>query len=231
MSTVASWQEALLLAGSGVLSGIASFLPNLLGSILVFLIGLVLGQWSKKLMVGFLETVKLSTAVKKTGFEKFLKKAEVKLKIEEIVGGIIKWLVILTFSVAAVNILGLSTVSVVLEKILAYIPRVVSAILVLTIGVLLAGLVESLLKGTLGQIDVKVSRLFGKIGSYLVVIFATLAAINELGIAQSLINTLFIGFVAMLALGFGLAIGLGAKDLIAQILADWHEKFKKEVKK
>lgn len=231
MSTIASWQEALLLASEGILSGIASFLPNLLGAVLVFLIGLVLAKWAKKLIVKLLETIKFSIVLKKTGLEKFLKKAEVKLKTEEIVGGVIEWLVILVFSVAAVNILGLSTVSVVLERVLAYIPKIVSAILVLTIGVLLAGLVESLLKGALSQIDVKVSRLFGKIGSYLVVIFAALAAINELGIAQSLINILFMGFVAMLALGFGLAIGLGAKDLIAQILNDWHREFKKEVKK
>lgn len=231
MPAVASWQEALLLAGEKVLSSIASFLPDLLGAIIVFLIGLALAKWAKKLVVKLLETLRLSTAVEKTGLQKFLKKAEVKLKTEEIIGGIAKWLIILTFSVAAINILGLPTVSVVLERILAYIPRIISAILILTIGVLLAGLVESLLKGALGQIDVKTSRLFGKIGSYLVVVFAALAAINELGIAQSLINTLFMGFIAMLALGFGLAIGLGAKDLIAQILNDWYKAFRKEIKK
>ena len=62
-------------------------------------------------------------------------------------------------------------------------------------------------------------------------VFTTLAAINELGIAQSLINILFIGFVAMLALGFGLAIGLGTKDLIGEILHEWYRAFKKEIKK
>jgi len=231
MPAVASWQEALLLASERVLASIASFLPDLLGAIIVFLIGLVLAKWTKKLVVKLLDTLRLSAAVKKSGFEKFLKKAEVKLRTEEIIGGIVKWLVILIFSVASINILGLSTVSIVLERVLGYIPRVISAVLILTIGVLLAGLVESFLKGALGQIDVKTSRLFGKIGSYLVVIFAALAAINELGIAQSLINTLFMGFIAMLALGLGLAIGLGAKDLVAKILNDWYERFRREIKK
>jgi hypothetical protein len=231
MSTIASWQEALLIAGEGILTSVALFLPNFFGAIIVFLIGLILGKAGKKLTVKVLETARLSTVVKKSGLEKFLDKAEIKIKIEEILGGIIKWLIVLIFSVAAINILGLSTVSVVLERVLSYIPRVISAILVLTIGVLLAGLVESLLKGAIGQIDIKASRLFGKIGSYLIVVFTTLAAINELGIAQSLINILFMGFVAMLALGFGLAIGLGAKDLIAQILTDWYKSFKKEIKK
>src|SRR3989344_2881718 len=89
-------------------------------------------------------------------------------------------------------------------------------VLVLTIGVLLAGLVESLIKGAVSQIDAKTSRLLAKIGSYLVVVVSALAAVNELGIAQSLINTLFIVVIATLTLGLGLAIGLGAKDLVAK---------------
>ena len=230
-SIVVSWQNALVKVSSDVLLSVVAFLPNLLGSLVVFLIGLILAGWLKALVIKLLTVVRLSHLVKKSGLHQFLEKAEIKLKIEEMLGGVVKWLVILIFSVTAINILGLTTVSEVLTGILAYVPRVISAVLVLTVGVLLAGLVESLIKGALGQIDIKTSRLFGKIASWLIGVFATLAAINELGIAQSLINALFIGFVAMLALGFGLAIGLGAKDLVAEALRAWYQDFKKEVKK
>lgn len=230
-SSVVDWQNAFLTVSGNVLSSVVAFLPNLLASIAVFILGLLIGKWARGLVIKVLDTVKLSNIVTKSGFHKFLEKAEVKIKIEEIFGGIVKWLVILIFSVTAINILGLTAVSAVLVSVLAYIPKIVSAILVLAVGVLLAGLVESLIKGALGQIDVKASRLFGKISSYLVVVFSSLAAINELGIAQSLINILFVGFVAMLALGFGLAIGLGAKDLVSEILSDWYTDFKKEMKK
>ncbi|HUV47324.1 MAG TPA: hypothetical protein VMW29_04265, partial [Candidatus Bathyarchaeia archaeon] len=66
---------------------------------------------------------------------------------------------------------------------------------------------------------------------YLIVIFASLAAINELKIAQALVNSLFIGFVAMLALGIGLALGLGAKDLVSRVLNEWYDNFRNQVKK
>ncbi|OGD62486.1 hypothetical protein A2160_00185 [Candidatus Beckwithbacteria bacterium RBG_13_42_9] len=230
-SPVIDWQNAFVTVSSDVLASVIAFLPNLLASLIVFLLGLILAGWLRALVVKLLGAVQLSTLVQKTGFNQFLEKAEVKLKLEEILGGVVKWLVILIFSVTAINILGLSTVSAVLQTVLGYIPRVFSAVLVLTVGVLVAGLVESVVKGALGQIDIKASRLLGKISSWLVGIFATLAAINELGIAQSLINTLFIGFVAMLALGFGLAIGLGAKDTVAEVLDEWYQTFKKEVKK
>lgn len=226
-----NWKEAFLLALSDTLVNILSYIPKILASIAIFLIGLILARWLKEIVIKILRGLKLSNLVKKTGIEPFLKKAEIKLKIEEVIAGFIEWLTILVFFIATINLLGLSTVSLVLNSILAYIPKVIAAVLILTIGVLLSGLVESLIKGALGQIDIKASRVFAKISSYLVFVFALLAAINELKIAQNLINTLIIGFVAMLALGLALALGLGAKDLVARILEEWYENFKKEIKK
>ncbi len=231
MASTLNWQEAFILALSDTLTNVLSYIPTILAAILVFLIGLILAKWVRTLVVKLLKTVKLSKLMEKTGLEPFLRKAEIKSRIEEILGGIARWLIILIFFITTVNILGLSTVSIVLNSVLAYIPKVISAILILTVGVLLAGLVEGVIKGALGQVDVKASRLLAKIGSYLVVVFASLAAINELQIAQGLINSLFIGFVAMLALGVGLAIGLGAKDLVSRVLNEWYDNFRQEVKK
>jgi len=104
-------------------------------------------------------------------------------------------------------------------------------VIVMAIGVLLAGLLEGVVKGALASVDLKTSRLMGKIASYTVVTITTLAAFSELKIASSFINILFIGFVSMLALGFGLAIGLGAKDVIGQFLSDWYKELRKELKK
>lgn len=229
--SITNWQDAFLLATSNILTNILSYIPTILAAFIVFIVGVILAGWLKVITVKLLETIKLSAIVKKSGFEPFLEKAEIKIKIEEILGGIVKWLVILVFFVTTVNILGLTTVSLVLNNLLGYLPRIISAVLVLTVGVLLAGLVESVVKGALAQVDLKTSRFLGKISSYLVVIFVTLAAINELQIAQSFVNTLFMGFIGMMALGLGLAIGLGAKDLVAKILDEWYRNFRREIKK
>ncbi|MBU1931169.1 hypothetical protein KJ965_00530 [Patescibacteria group bacterium] len=229
--TVSNWQQAIFLAFSNILTGMLGALPRLLSAFLLFIIGLVLAKWGKKITVKSLNLLRLSKLLKKSGFEKFLQKAEITQKVEDFIGELVRWLIILVFFVATVNVLGLTTVSQVLSGILAYLPRIISAVLILTGGVLLAGVVEGVVKGALAQVDLKTARLLAKIASYLVVIFTILTTINELGIAQSLINTIFIGFVAMLVIGFGLAIGLGAKDLVAKVLDDWYEQFKKEIKK
>jgi len=207
------------------------FLPNLLGAVLVFVLGILIGNWVRTLTIKTLQMIKFESMIEDSRVKAFLLKAEITQKIEEVLGSVLKWLIVLTFFVAATRIIGLATVSDLLVGVLSYIPSVLSAVIVLSIGVLLAGLVEGLVKGALASVDLKTARLMGKIASYTVVTVAILAAFSELKIASSFINIIFIGFVSMLALGFGLAIGLGAKDVVGIILTDWYKDLKKELKK
>jgi len=231
MAGISDWQTALINASSSVLQSIFGFLPSLFAAIIIFLFGLLLARWLKNITIKALKGVKFNSFSKQIGIDKFLEKAEIKINIEEIAGNIIKWIVIFIFFLTAVNILGLTAVSSVLSGVLASIPKILSAVFIFIVGILLAGLVESLVKGSVAQVDPRIGRLAGKFASWLVIVFATLAAVNELGIAQSLINILFVGVIAMLALGFGLALGLGAKDLVAEVLKNWYEDLKKDIKK
>lgn len=225
------WQQSLSSVWQDSAGTVFTFLPNLVGAIVVAFAGILIGNWVKTLLVRTLQLMRFENLIKDTKFKAFLVKAEVTQKLEDVLGSILKWLIVLTFFIAATNIVGLTAVSAVLGGILGYIPSVLSAVIILAIGVLLAGIVESLVKGALASVDLQTSRLMGKIASYTVVTIAVLAAFSELKIAESFINTLFIGFVAMLALGFGLAIGLGAKDVVSQALGSWYKNLQKELKK
>lgn len=228
---ITTWQGAVILAGSTVFSRIVSFLPNFFGAILIFILGWIIAGWLKRLAVKLFEVIRLAKAVEGTAIETFLKKAEWRGKIEETIANLVKWIIVLIFFIAASNVLGLTAVSEVLNKILAYLPNVFSAALILLVGVLLAGLVEGLIKGAIGAIDISTARLLGKITGWMVMVFTILAAISELGIAERVISTLIIGSVATITLGLGLAIGLGAKDLVKEILSEWYTKVRRDLKK
>lgn len=228
---IISWQDAIFVAGATVLNQLAVFLPSLLGAIVIFLVGWIIGGLARSLVSKILSVIRLQAVIKGTAIDTFVQKAEIKGKVEDAIGGVVKWIIVFIFFIAAINILGLPTVSQVLNSILGYIPRVFSAALVLIAGVLLAGVVESVVKGATGAIDLSVSRFLGKLASWVVMIFSVLAAISELGIAAQFINTLIIGVVATLSLGLGLALGLGSKDIIREILAEWYEGVRRDIKK
>lgn len=225
------WYESLIIVTTEALSEVVSYFPRILGALLVLLIGAFFAQGLKSLLVTVLESLRISSMVKKTPVEHFLKNADFGKKAEELVGVVGYWLLMLVVIQTSVGILGLTSLSTLLQEVLGYLPSIISAVVVLFFGVLLAGLVESFVKGAVKTIDGHSALLFGKISSYLVITFALLAAVSELGIASEFITILFIGFVAMLTIGFGLALGLGGQHVVRALLEEWYKNLKKEFKK
>jgi len=230
MSAVfATLNSALVSTTESILLGIANFLPNFLGALTIFVLGLILANWSRSLVIRLFRILQLSKLTTSQNVKKFLEQAQISQTIESIIGNLTKGLVILIFSVTAINLLGLSTVTQVLNRLLAYIPNIIAAIIILAFGVIVAGIIEKILKGSLSSIDLKVSRSLAKLSSYLVIVFTSLAALSQLGIAESFVNIIFIGFIAMLALGLGLSLGLGSKDLVRTIFENWYKNIKKDL--
>lgn len=212
-----------------ILNQLTAYLPRLGAGLLVLIIGATVAKWLRKLLVSFLKNSKANSLVKNTPVEHFLKNAELQ-QVENVVGSVVYWLLMIIILHTVVSILGLSSLTVVLERVIEYIPRVISAVLILFFGVLVAGVTESLVKGAIKSIDGRSSRLLGKLTSYIMIILFVLAAISELGIAREFILILFIGLVSMLTIGFGLAFGLGGQDLVKKLLQEWYSQFSNEIK-
>lgn len=208
----------------------SQYLPQLVAALLVLIIGAALAKFLRSIVVRLLEAARLSAMVKATPIGHFLENADLTEKVENLVGSLAYWLFMLVIIHTSVSLLGLEPLSVVLGKLIGYLPKILSALLVLFFGVLLAGIVESLVKGSIKTIDGHASRLFGKIASYLVMALSIMAALTELGIASVFITVLFIGIVSMIALGGGLAIGLGGQHLVRKMLEDWYKTVKTELK-
>lgn len=205
------------------------FMPKLLAALLVFLIGITIARTLKYIVIRVLDTFRLSNAVKKTPVEHFFENETLGHKIEDVIGKVVYWLTMLVVLHTVFTIVGLTSLSFLLEKVISYLPHVISATFVLFFGVILAGFVESFVKGAIKSIDGKSSRLFGKIASYVIVTIAFLAAISELGIASDFVVILFVGFVMTFALGFGLALGLGGQHIVKEMLETWYKKTKLEM--
>src|SRR3989344_5336984 len=184
-------QDSLSGAASLVLVTIISYIPLLLAAIIVFVIGLILANWTKTLVIKLLNLLHISDLLGKRGFKQFLENADITTKFESVVGELIRYLIVLIFAIASINLLGLNTVTQVLNGLLGYLPNIFAAVLILGAGVVLAGFLEKVVKGSLGSVNLKLSRLMAKFTSYLIVIFAALAAISQLGIAKNFIDTLF----------------------------------------
>lgn len=215
-----------------ILSQISIFLPRALAALTILLIGALIARWLRKLVVRSLELVQVSRAVKDTPVEAFLSHADLSTKLEQVLGSIAYWLFMLLVLYTAVSVLGLQSLTIVLERVLGYIPRIVSAVVIIFLGLLVAGVLESVVKGSIRTIDDgRHARLVGKVASYLTMVIFVLAAVSELGIAEQFITILFIGFVTTITISLSLAIGLGSKEVVGKIVDEWYSNLRKDLSK
>jgi len=114
-------------------------------------------------------------------------------------------------------------VSVFLNQVLLWIPNLIVAAVILLVAPLIARFVRGMIEVGAGEMGFTNAPLLGRIAEIAIVAFAVVIAINQIGIAANLVNTLFIGLVAALALAFGLAFGLGGRDVAAQLTQSWYD--------
>lgn len=226
-NTFLSLESSFSLALNQILVGVVAYIPNILGALVLFLLGLIVAGWLKTLTIKLVDVTKLGNIFNSPAFREFSKNADISQKIEVTIGEIVRWFVIALFFMASVNILGLTSVSLFMSSIISATPTVVAAIIILIVGVVISGFLEKMVKGAMGASDPSMSRLAGKVVSYATMTFFILAAISQLGIARFFIETAFTGFIYTLVLAIGIGVGLGSKDLIKKLLEGWYDKLQK----
>lgn len=222
MNGVQSWGEAI--SNSLVILGekLVNFLPALIGALLVLLAGWIIAIAIGKFVERLVKAVKIDHAVGKLSLGRLSTNGQ-NFSVSAFLGGLVKWFLILVFVMAATDILQLTEVSNFLNNILLYIPNVVVAIIILAVVFLVGNFVYKIVKGSTRAAGVMSATLLAVISKWSIIIFGIFAAMIQLGIASSLVSTIFVGIVAMLALAGGLAFGLGGKDEAAAILKKLRE--------
>ncbi len=218
MNSVQTWGEAITVSLLGLWERFVNFLPALVGAILVFVAGWIVAVALGKAVEHIVKIIRIDDVVEKAGTKGRLRKAGVELNIAKFFGGLVKWFLILVFLMAATDILHLVQVTSFLNSIVLYLPNVIVAAVILAIAFLIGNFAYAVIKGSTKIAGIVSATLLATIAKWAIVIFGLLAALIQLGVASSLINTIFIGFVAMLALAGGLAFGLGGKDEATLIL-------------
>ncbi len=210
--------EILLDSLKSVWQSFIEFLPTLLAALIVFIIGWIIAIFLGKVANRIIKTIKLDTLLAKLGFKKALVKAKLKLDSGKFFDELVKWFFIIVFLMTAVDILGLTEVTLFLKTILFYIPNVIIAAIVLLAAVIVANFMQRIVKASADAAGLSSSGAVGGITKWAILVFGFVIALTQLGIATALIQTIVIGLIAMLALAGGLAFGLGGKDWATRIL-------------
>ena len=221
---IQSWTEILVAALQNVWYGVVSFLPSLVGALIVLAIGLVIASVVKIIIEKIIAAVKVDAALKKIGLAPFFERAGLQINSGKFLGLLVYWFLVIVFVLVVTDILGLYGISLFLKDVLSYIPNIIVAVLIMLASIVVANFLKSLVRATVSSAGLPSSRFLGTLAWWAVAIFGLLAALIQVGVAVSLINTLMTGFVAMIALAGGIAFGIGGKDYAAHLF----EKLRRE---
>ncbi len=196
---------------------VAQYLPAILAAVLVFVIGWIVGVILYRVILEIVRVLRIDDALKAAGMDEAARSAGFDLDVGRFLGTLVKWFVILVFLVAALDILGLTRVTIFLQSVvLLYLPQVIVAALILILGAIVAEVVKSLVAGSARAAGAHGANLAGTVAKWAIWVTAILAALNQLGVATEFVQTLFTGIVVSASLAFGLAFGLGGKDAAAR---------------
>ncbi len=216
--TVQDWSNVTVDALRESWFRILNYMPNLLGAIVIIIIGVLVASLLKWLVIRILEATRVQGAFDELHFAQTLKKANMNTNIAAIAGEFVKWVTVILFLIPSASVLGLPQVSSVLNDIIRYLPNVGSAVIILFLGALFAEFIGNVVRATAAGLGSQMSTSLAVFSRYLVYIFAALAAIAQLGIAPQVINILLTGLVAAAAVASGLAFGLGGKDAAQDLI-------------
>lgn len=215
--TVATWVDALQNSFNSVLAGVVGFIPNLIVAIIIFVIGWFIGVWVGWAVAQVIRGIKVDHALRSAGVEAAVNRAGYKLDSGMFLGTLVKWFVIVVFLVAALQVLGLSQVNMFMQYVLAYLPHVIAAALIILVAALVAEALEGVVRGSARAAGVRSANFAGAVVRWSVWVFAILAALDQLGVTP-FIQTLFTGIVVAIALAVGLSFGLGGQEAAARAI-------------
>src|SRR5919199_1014936 len=215
-------ESALLGPLQNALSTFLSYIPQLIGAIVILIIGYLVAKVLQAVVGRVLQAVGFDGWMEKGGIKQFIDRAETNQTPHSILGKLAFWFVFIIALTMAADALGIPQVSAVLGQLIAYIPNIIAAILILILASLLANFLASVVRGATG------SALLGNIARYAIIVYAVFAALTQLGIAVELTAPTFLILLGAVALAAAIAFGIGGREVAREVIEKAYNRGQKE---
>ena len=224
---VIDWFDTTAKALENLWFDFIGFIPRLIGAIIVFLIGWLISVAIGKAVAEVLKRLKFNRIFEKGGWQKALEKAEIKVDASAFIGAIIKWVLLIVFLTAAIEILGFVQLTGFFRDVLKYLPNVVVAAFIFVIAVIIADILEKVVRAAVEGVKIGYGQIIGAIVRWSIWVFAILAILNQLHIKAADWLVDFIKIIVLgIVLGLAIAFGLGGKEVASQILQNLRNKLR-----
>lgn len=200
------------------LSKLFSFLPQLIGAVVILVVGYIVAKILQAVVGRVLHGIGFDGWMERGGIKQFFDRAQTSYTPATVIGRLVFWFVFIIALTMAADALGISQISAVLGQLVAFIPNIIAAILILVLAALLANFVSGIVRGATG------SGILASVVQYGIVIYAGFAALTQLGIAVELTAPTFLILLGAVALAAAIAFGFGGREVAQDIIQKAYER-------
>jgi len=198
---------------------VAAWLPRILFAIVLLIIGWLLARGVQKVVVKLLRLLRLEAAAEQTGVDDFLVRGGVRFTVVTLVGQIFYWTLLLIFTVTVLNVLGITMGPELMTRMAGYVPNLAAAIAVLVFGAMAARFIRGFVEAYLGNVGMRGGANIGVLVQIALMAFVAVLALEQLGIAVTLLTSAFQLAFGGLCLALALAFGLGGRSWAESLLS------------
>lgn len=220
-------KELVVTPVKGMLAQVGVYVSSLAAVVLVLLVGWIVANIIKNLVNRVLDVLQVDTYAERVGVDKIFAKGGIKYSVSELIGVLSYWVVILISLVIAVGVVNQNGQAAgLLNTIVLYIPRVISAVFILIVGLFFATFVSTAIQTAAANAGVDQATLLGRLSQAVLIIFTFDIALRQIQIDIRGIENAVLILLASAGLALALAFGLGCKDIAGRLTQEFLDKMK-----
>ncbi len=216
------WGMVVLKFFVSLFETIGGYLPNLIGAFLLILLGWGAARILRRVTLKVLRVCGIPALGEKVKFNELLHKAGITSSLDEILGGLVYYMVVLVFLVSASEVLGVKVVLETLNAFIAYLPHILGALLILVISLYIAKIVKDAVRSASTSLNIAYASGLSSLLEILIVGFGIILALTEIGLDMTVFTANVTIVIAGVVLAMALSVGLGSRTIMSNVLARYY---------
>ncbi|MGB3776997.1 MAG: mechanosensitive ion channel domain-containing protein [Tunicatimonas sp.] len=222
MNTLQQWEEMLSTSLTTFSQRIINVLPNVIGALLLLLLGWLIAKGVSVAIRKLLQSKTMARLTERLNRLSLLQRSDLSLDSVQIISRFVYWIILLVFLVAASETLGWTAVSRTLNNLINYLPALLSAIVILLIGLYLAQTVRTVIRAALHSLRVGAAQLISSLAFYLLATIVVLTALEQAGVDTSIITANLTLIVGAIVGAFAISFAIASRHILENILASFY---------
>jgi len=222
MEKVTEFKDVMMQSLTSMWFEITNVFPNIIGALVVFIIGWLITKVVVKIIKKVLKLAKVNKLDAKLNDIEIVEGKKLNFDTVKVVSNFVKWLMYIVLLITASDIMGLEIISTQISSLLSYLPKLFAALIVFILGLLFANFVKNGLKSLFESMDLSGGKMISQVVFFLLLTFISVTALNQAGIDTEIITNNINMIIAAFLLAFAIAFGLGAREVVGKLLKTFY---------